>query len=202
MATDLKLDQVDGNWLIAEANVLKTTASDFILDSPSRRSPGGAPHRRALVHNSGDGLTINFNGDYPGGVTVAGTLAVTGDGQSGPVASVSGAIAALRSAVSSLEALAGGSDNRLGALESVVTQLADMVGAVIIPNWRTKTEVEEGDDMGISSPPAAQLGLVVEFQIDQRNPNFGHEDVISITPPAGTLVRRGSTVVIVINLEG
>jgi len=43
---------------------------------------------------------------------------------------------------------------------------------------------------------------VIEFQIDQRNPNFQHEDVISITPPAGTFVRRGSTVIVAINLEG
>jgi hypothetical protein len=73
---------------------------------------------------------------------------------------------------------------------------------VVIPEWRTRTEVESGDDMGMVSPPASELGLTVEFEIDQRNPDFSHEDVISITPPAGTMVKRGSTVTIRINLEG
>ena len=77
-----------------------------------------------------------------------------------------------------------------------------LVGAAVIPPWRTKTEVEEGDDMGMVAPSAAQLGLAVQYEIDQLNPNYGHEEVISITPPAGTLVMKGSTVVVRINLEG
>jgi beta-lactam-binding protein with PASTA domain len=56
--------------------------------------------------------------------------------------------------------------------------------------------------MGMAVRSAADLGLVVEYQIDQRNPDFDHGDVISIMPPAGTLVLRGSTVVVRINLEG
>jgi hypothetical protein len=121
-------------------------------------------------------------------VTVVGNLVVTGDILAGSIASVSGAISLLQSA--------------LTALEDRVGQLTELVGAVVIPNWRTKTEVESGDDMGIVSLSAEQLGLMVEYQIDQRNPNFQHEDVISITPPAGTLVSRGSTVIVQINLEG
>jgi hypothetical protein len=188
MATDIKLDQGDGTWVLVEGTVLKTTAADLMLDSPQRRLPGGGPHRRALVHNTQDGLTINFNGDYRGGVTVVGNLVVTGDILAGSIASVSGAISVLQSA--------------LTALEDRVAQLTEFVGAAVIPNWRTKTEVESGDDMGIVSLSAEQLGLMVEYQIDQRNPNFQHEDVISITPPAGTLVSRGSTVIVQINLEG
>ena len=79
MATDIKLDQQGGDWLIVEGRVLKTTASDFMLDSPGRRRGGPSPFRRALVHDAQDGLTINFGGDYPGGVTVTGNLVVTGD---------------------------------------------------------------------------------------------------------------------------
>jgi len=80
MATDVKLDEVDGSFLVLEGRVVKAAASDFMLDSPERRK-GGSPHRRALVHDQNDGLTINFNGDYPGGVTLVGvkTLQVRGD---------------------------------------------------------------------------------------------------------------------------
>jgi|SRR5215213_739374 len=200
MPTDIKLDQVDGNWLLVEGNVLKTTATDFMLDAPGRRRPGGSAHRRALVHDAQDGLTINFAGDYRGGVTVVGNLAVTGDVRTGSIQSLSQTITALQDEISNLRAIMGGP--RLDKLEQTVAQLLEMVGAVVIPEWRTRTEVEEGDDMGLVSPSAEQLGLVIEFQIDQRNPNFQHEEVISITPPPGTLVRRGTTVVVQINLEG
>jgi hypothetical protein len=80
MATDVRTDQVDGSFLELEARVVKAISSDFMLDQPSRRN-GGGPFRRALVHNEHDGLTINFGGDYPGGVTLNGlnTLEVHGD---------------------------------------------------------------------------------------------------------------------------
>lgn len=47
-------------------------ARDFNLDSAERRSPGSDPNksRRALVHDQRDGLTINYDQDYPGGVTI------------------------------------------------------------------------------------------------------------------------------------
>ncbi len=188
MATDIKLDQGDGNWVLVEGRVLKSTGSDFMLDSAARRQPGGGPFRRALVHDGNDGLTINFNGDYRGGVTVMGELAVTGDVAIGSVTSLLATIDSLQQSLS--------------ALETKFSQLTELVGAVVIPQWRTKTEVEQGDDMGLVSPSAEQLGLVVEFQVDQRNPNFGHEEVETITPPAGSVVLRGSTVVVLINLEG
>jgi hypothetical protein len=202
MPTDIKLDQVDGNWLLAEGNVLKTTATDFMLDAPSRRRPGGSAHRRALVHDAGDGLTINFAGDYRGGVTVVGDLAVTGDVRTAAIPAVGTAITALQDEIFTMRTTTGISSFRLDKLENTVAQLVELLGVVVIPEWHTRTEVEEGDDMGLVSPSAEQLGLVVEFQIDQRNPNFQHEDVISITPSPGTVVRRGSTVVVLINLEG
>jgi hypothetical protein len=71
MATDVKLDQIDGTFVVVQGRVLKVEASDLILDSPDRHH-GGGPHRRAMVHDQSDGLTINFNSDYPGGVAING----------------------------------------------------------------------------------------------------------------------------------
>jgi len=48
--------------------------SDLTLDHPARRKPGGARLRRALVHDESDGLTINFDNDYDGGVTINGPI--------------------------------------------------------------------------------------------------------------------------------
>ncbi len=192
MPTDIKLDQGGGNWVVVEGSVLKTSAADFMLDSPVRRRPGGSQHRRALVHDSTDGLTINFAGDYRGGTTVIGNLAVTGDLRLG-----SGA-----TSINGLQNTINAMLENMQALDMQVRALIDIVGAVIIPPWVNKTEVQEGDDMGMHTQPAHELGLAVEYEFDRLNPNFGHEDVISIRPPAGTPVPRGSTVVVRINLEG
>ena len=55
---------------------LNVHGSDLTLDSPARRKPGGPRLRRALVHDESDGLTINFNGDYVGGVTLVGVTQI------------------------------------------------------------------------------------------------------------------------------
>ena len=86
-------------------------------------------------------------------------------------------------------------------LRASVDRLADFL-AVTIPAWINKTEVENGDDMAISRPSAASLELIVDFQFDRQVPGFAHEDVISIDPPPGTLVKRGSSVTVTLNLEG
>jgi hypothetical protein len=78
MATDVKLDEGNGNTLLLEADVVKSTGADFVMDSAARRSTEGGT-RRALVHDQSDGLTINFNGDYPGGVTAHGNMTVHGN---------------------------------------------------------------------------------------------------------------------------
>jgi hypothetical protein len=71
MATDIKLDDGDdGSWVTIDAHAVRIEGSDVLLDSAERRSAGGGRHRRALVHDGGDGLTINFGRDYPGGVTI------------------------------------------------------------------------------------------------------------------------------------
>lgn len=195
MATDIKLDQQGGNWVLIEGAVVKTTAADLMVDSVARRGGAGGPHRRALVHAPGDVLAINFAGDYTGGVTLAGDLVVSGDVRVRGGAGLGAGAAALSTDVGALNA-------RVQQLEQTVSALLGLVGAVVIPEWRTKTEVEEGDDMGLVAPPASELGLNVEYEIDQLNPRFGHEDVVSIIPPAGSVVLRGSTVRVRINLEG
>jgi hypothetical protein len=76
MATDIRLDEGDGTVLVLVSRVLKAEASDFMLDSEERRK-GGGPHRRALVHDQNDGLTINFANDYKGGVTLNAVREIT-----------------------------------------------------------------------------------------------------------------------------
>lgn len=70
MATDVLLDDHDGTWITLKAGAINAVTTDIFLDHPGRRSAGGGRHRRALVHNASDGLTINYNGDYPGGVRI------------------------------------------------------------------------------------------------------------------------------------
>jgi hypothetical protein len=68
--TDIRLDEFDGNWIVLEGVYLKHTGSDIMLDSPARRAGRHGPHRRALVHDPVDGLTINWANDYTGGVRI------------------------------------------------------------------------------------------------------------------------------------
>jgi hypothetical protein len=193
LTTDVRLDQVDGTFLELEARVVKAIASDFMLDQPSRRK-GGGPHRRALVHDQNDGLTINFNGDYPGGVTLAGNLVVTGELTLAGVA-LSAAIDKLQSALIGLNSV----DIRLSTIEQTVSSLVTLAGASVIPTWQNKPEVERG---GLTAPSATELGLVIQFEFDRLVPGFNHEDVISISPRPGSAVLRGSTVVVTLNLLG
>lgn len=75
MATDVRLDDVDGTYVVLDARVVKALGADFMLDSTGRRK-SSKPFRRALVHNQNDGLTVNFNGDYVGGVTLVGVTEI------------------------------------------------------------------------------------------------------------------------------
>jgi len=199
MATDIKLDQQGGNWLVAESQVLKSTASDLMLDSPGRRRGGPSPHRRALVHDFNDGLTLNYAGDYPGGVGITGNARVSGD------LTVVGDLIVDGTKIGSTENLQARlnlSEWRVQALEKTVEALLALTGAVVVPAWTTRTEILEGDDMGVLYQSAENLGLTIEYVIDQLNPAFDHEQVISIQPEPGTVVMRGSTVVVTLNLEG
>ena len=203
MATDVRLDQGDGSFVVVQGRVLKVAGSDLVLDSPERRRENQNPNRRALVHDSQDGLTINFNNDYPGGVTVDGNAAVTGDLFLAGTAVKS----ALESIQIGLESIKRTSSSRLDLLETTVASLVELVGAAVIPPWKTKTEVEQGDDEaalggGPATLSAEALGLIIDFEFDRQDPGFQHEDVVSIDPVAGTAVKRGSTVKVTVNLEG
>jgi hypothetical protein len=98
--------------------------------------------------------------------------------------------------------------NRLAAVSAEVATLRTSIETltaffgVTVPAWINKEEVERGDDMGIARPSADSLGLVVNFAFARQEPGFAHEDVVSIAPTAGSLVARGSTVTVTLNLEG
>ena len=202
MPTDIKLDQNGGNWLVAEAAVFKTTASDLVLDAPGRRA-GGGPHRRALVHDQADGLTLNFNGDYPGGITAAGAMRVTGKLSAGAGLEVTGGLVVDGHPVTrSTEGQLEQAEQRIAALERTVEALLAVQQLVVIPRWPNLDEILNGDDMGLVHQSAEALGLVIEYEYDQANPNYGHEEVISIQPDPGTVVPRGTTVRVRMNLLG
>jgi hypothetical protein len=206
MLTDVKLDAGDGSFVLVQGRVLKVEGSDLVLDAPERRKESQTPNRRALVHDFQDGLTINFNRDYPGGVTIAGNVSVTGDlllAGTGLLSTLEG----LRFDVNSAKGTSDAALDRIALLETTVASLVDLMGASIIPPWRTKTDIEEGNDEaalggGPAIPSAADLELVIELQFERQHPGFAHEDVISILPVAGTALKKGSTVVVTMNLEG
>lgn len=83
----------------------------------------------------------------------------------------------------------------------LVQALVNFLG-VIVPAWRNREEIERGDDMGLIVPSAESIGLVVEIIPLQLEPGFGHEEVVSMEPSAGTLVARGSTVRVRMNFLG
>jgi len=68
--TDIILDDADGTYITVDSQVVRCTGSDLLLENPARRRLNTHAIRRALVHDQNDGLTINYNNDYPGGVTI------------------------------------------------------------------------------------------------------------------------------------
>ncbi|MCA9636483.1 MAG: hypothetical protein KC420_10700 [Myxococcales bacterium] len=75
MSSDIKLD---GDTLTLEGNWAKVMCWDIHLDGPGRRISSSG-QRRALVHDSGDALTINYNSDYPAGVRIKGAVDFAGN---------------------------------------------------------------------------------------------------------------------------
>lgn len=58
----------DGNDRVTVSGAaVHITAADVLVDNAVRRG-GGEGHRRALVHDEGDALTLNFHRDYTGGL--------------------------------------------------------------------------------------------------------------------------------------
>jgi hypothetical protein len=76
MNTNVILDSHNGTRLTLQAPAIHGQATDFILDHESRRRSQGG-HRRALVHDESDGLTVNFANDYPGGLTLNNVASIT-----------------------------------------------------------------------------------------------------------------------------
>lgn len=72
MAGDVTLD---GDLVVVDGNWTKLRTLDLMLDAPTRRQAQGG-ERRALVHDVGDKLTVNYHGDYPNGVHIAGQTTV------------------------------------------------------------------------------------------------------------------------------
>jgi hypothetical protein len=71
---------INGRVVIADriaSPFLRLETIDLMLDHPQRRKTT-AGSRRALVHDFNDGLTINWGGDYPGGVTIQGNVVCPG----------------------------------------------------------------------------------------------------------------------------
>ncbi|MGK8608789.1 hypothetical protein ACRS42_27695 [Bacillus thuringiensis] len=214
MPTDIKLDEGEGNQVLIKANILRITASDLILDASDRRISGG--FRRALVHDGHDGLTINMNGDYPGGVTIGSNLTVSNnitiennlkvageiywksnDGTIQNLQTVADKINAIQDSLNTIEW------TYIENLRTTLISLADLMGASIVPAWKTQSEVENGDDMGILYLSAEDLGLNVEYNSHQGVPEgYQHGDVLHIMPTPGTALLKGSKVVVEICLEG
>lgn len=203
MATDIRLDEFDGRSVVVQSDIFKLTAIDFQIDAPERRSAGGGSLRRAIVHNAQDGLSINFAGDYPGGVTVESDLRVTGRLLLSGDATV-GALDLIRELRQDVENLREDITlvDRIDRLELSIVSLAAMMNASVVPQWLTKEDVENGDDMGLRVKSASELGLEVEYVILQADPRYRHGEVVSIVPPPGTVVTRGFTIQVTINLEG
>jgi hypothetical protein len=195
MATDIKLDDGQGNQVVLESDILRSTASDFMLDAPSRRGSGGP--RRALVHDGSDGLTINFNGDYPGGVTAGSALTVQGDlTVTGKV--VWGSAPVSPSVDRELDSLRW----RVQYLERTLEQLLPFIGYSVVPAWRNLEEVENGDDMGMLYQSAEVLKLNVQYIFVEGVPDDHQaDDVIKISPYPGTLLPHWSTVKVTICRE-
>jgi hypothetical protein len=71
MSSDIVLnDGETRDWVTIDGAVLAHRGSDLMVDAAARRKSTGG-FRRALVHTQDDGLALNFNGDYPGGVTIS-----------------------------------------------------------------------------------------------------------------------------------
>ena len=77
MANDILLEGPGHpDWVVVQSPVLKLEGHDVLIDSSERRK-SNTPFRRALVHDQGDGLTVNFANDYPGGVLLNGVVAIS-----------------------------------------------------------------------------------------------------------------------------
>jgi hypothetical protein len=69
---------------------------------------------------------------------------------------------------------------------------------VEVPHWTHLKDIEGGDDMGML-PLGGVFGLIVEITNLQAEPGYDDEEIVSISPAAGSLVRRNTTVYVTVN---
>lgn len=73
---------LDGKTLRLDGDLIVTGATDLMIDNPDRRKINNVVqaglYRRALVHGFNDVLTLNWDGDYKGGVRIVGPLVANG----------------------------------------------------------------------------------------------------------------------------
>jgi len=111
------------------------------------------------------------------------------------------ALADLHTRVNSLQQTCASLQQTCASLAASVAQIVSFMG-VVIPAWTSRKEVEQGDEMGVARQSADALGLKVVFIDDRQVPGFSQDDVVAIDPPAGTLIARGSTVTVTLDIEG
>ena len=70
--------------LVGEQVVLE--GWDLVLRSEDRQGPAPGEHRRALVHDRGDKLTVNWGHDYSGGINLVGVRRISGYAPQGIIA--------------------------------------------------------------------------------------------------------------------
>lgn len=118
--------------------------------------------------------------------------------------------AALTAMLDRQSAMLDGLAGEIAQLREQQTLILKVLDFAIVPDWQTVEEVERGDSMGFERPPAHSLGLVVEYwAMNGDAPNqLGDAfvpslwmPVVSITPAAGNLVRRGATVQVLIDIN-
>lgn len=83
MVSDIELDDEE---VKITGSVLRLTAFDVTLDNQTRRGSRNADKpRRALVHAQDDSLVLNWDNDYPNGMTLNGPVKFPGsiDAQDG-----------------------------------------------------------------------------------------------------------------------
>ena len=97
-----------GDWVDVESRVVQVKGTDVMVDSAGRRT-NSTPFRRAIVHDFTDGLTLNWNRDYPGGVTINGAVTrpdgatVAGQDGAATIAALTAQISALEARITALE---------------------------------------------------------------------------------------------------
>ena len=91
----------------------------------------------------------------------------------------------------SLKAMEG----RVDALIETVTSALAATGQIIVPEWLSTREVQEGDSMGLARQSASDLGLVVRYEPPLQSENEWLE-IAYTDPKPGSLAKLGSTVVV------